>query len=208
MLQGPRLPSAGEHSEIGGCEREQLGRCGKVFGTGAAMQPTEYAVRRHESCARELENIAVFLECALQADSAAGRFGAGAAAAEARGGTENFPPGGALEAHRQIALPRGIRNTHLRDAMPPAETRSFFRSSLDHAGHLQGALFEIRQGLAQLHEGVRVEGSTEMTEPEDHGRAGRPKSGEAARFAGVQAVDELRGRVADLEEPRHGGRCP
>jgi hypothetical protein len=138
------------------------------------MQPDDAATPRHESRARKLQDVAVLLKSSLQADRKSRSLRLSAPAAPLRPGKRDAPPGGALEAHGAITLPRGIRNANGRDAVAPAEPRHFFRSSLHYAAYADALLLEFRQGLAQLRERLRIERSAEMAEPKDQRRPLRP----------------------------------
>jgi len=162
------------------------------------MKPQDFTFASNECCARKLKDITVFLERAFQAKSATCGICAGATLAQARGGQKYSPPGGAFEAHRAVASVFRIRNADLGYAVAPAEPRRLFCGALYHADHAHGAFLEFRQGLAQLHEGVRIKRSTKMAQPEDERGARGPKLREPLRFAGGQIVSELRGRVADF----------
>ena len=163
------------------------------------MEPEDLAVARDQSRARQLQDVAVLLKCAFQADGAACGFGAGAALAEVFGGPEDFQPGGALESHGAVASAGGIRDARMLDAVAAAESRSFLCISLDHAGDADSALIEFGERLAQLHEGVGIEGSTEVAQPEDERGTLGPRIGEAFGFAGSKCVSEIRGGIANFE---------
>ena len=162
------------------------------------MDPENLAIAADEGGPGELKDVAMLLECAFQADTAAGGFGLSPALSQACCWQEDFPPGSALQSHGPVALAGGIRDAYVLHAVPTTESRGLLRSALHNATCPDTALLEFGQRLAQLHEGVRVERSTEVPEPENQGWAVRPRFREPLRFAGGQRVDEFGGRVAKL----------
>ena len=172
------------------------------------MQPNDTAALRHEGCSRKLKNVAVFLESSLEADRKSRGFRFGAATPAGRSWKRNFPPGGALETHGAIAFALRIRNADGRNAVPPAETRHFPGSSLHHAAHADLALVESGESLAQLREGFRIEGSTEMPQPQDERASVGPHLGEAMGLSRRKSVGEFRNGSADRDTGCHMGLEP
>jgi len=169
------------------------------------MQPDDAATLRNECGAGKLKNVAVLLKGSLEADRKSRGFRLSAPAAPLRPGERDAPPGGALEAHGAITLPRGIRNANGRDAVAPTEPRHFFRSSLHYAAYADALRLEFRQGLAQLRERLRIERSAEMAEPEDQRRPVRPQLRKVTRGSGGGCVRKIGDSISYGRRVRHGG---
>ena len=147
------------------------------------MQPKDAAIATDQGGTGELENVAVLLEGAFEADSAARGFGIRAALAEASSGQKDFPPGAALQSHGAIALAGRIRDANLLDAVPATEACGLFRRALHNTAHANPAFRELGERLAQLREGMGIKRSTEMTQPENERRSAGPQIGEMAGFS-------------------------
>ena len=68
---------------------------------------------------------------------------------------------------------------------------------------MDAAVIELRERLAQLREGFRVEGSAKMAEPENERGAIGPELGEAVGVSAGGRVAEIRSWVADVWFGRH-----
>lgn len=175
------------------------------------MEPEDLAAASNQRGAWKLQHVAVLLKSPFEADGVPGRFRCGATTAALRTGKQDAPPVGAFESHGTIALALGIREADGLDALAAAKTRHLRGSSLHHAADANPTLIELRQGLTQLRERFRIEGSAEMPEPEDESRPGSPVLGEAMCLAGGYRVNEIRDRIADgwsLQHLGHGTVSP
>jgi len=167
------------------------------------VQPKDAAITADQGGTGELEDVAVLLEGAFQADAAARGFGIRATLAEASSGQKDFPPGAALQSHGAIALAGRIRDANLLDAVPATEACGLFRRALHNTAHANPAFLELGERLAQLHEGMGIKRSTEMTQPENQRRPRRPEFRKPLGLTGRQRVTELGGGVADFVKLRH-----
>ena len=85
------------------------------------MDPLDAAILTYQRGAGKLQHVAVLLECPSQTDGKSRGFGRGTPPASFGLRKQDAPPVGALETHRTVALPGGIRNANRFDAVAAAE---------------------------------------------------------------------------------------
>jgi len=164
---------------------------GKVAGVLPAVKPQEGPTFGHQRRAGKLEDVAVPLPRTLQLVGTSGRLGLGAATLQVRSGEEQFSQRGPSQAQGTVALLPRIGDAERLDAVPPAETRGFFRRALHHAGQGDAPALEFAPLLAQLREYLAVELSAEVAQPQHQRRPGGPEVGKPLLLAGGCGVDQL-----------------
>ena len=161
------------------------------------MKPKDPAAASDQRRARKLQHVAVFLESSLEADGASGSLRGSPAPAAFGTGKQDAPPVGAFKTHGAIAFALRVRNADGLDAVTSAEARHLRGSPLHNATNTDAAFSELGERLTQLRESFRIEGSTEMTEPEDEHRAFSPQLGERVLLAGCGRKREFGIGIAD-----------
>jgi len=169
------------------------------------VNPQDFSATRDQCGPRQLQHVAVLLERPFNADGTSGRFRCRATTAALGSRKQDPPPIGSFQTHRAVAFALGIRDADGLNPVAPAEARHFDGSSLHHAAHADAAFAEPRECLAQLREGLRIEGSAKMPEPQNQRGTLGPKLGEMMRLAGGTGVGEIRSGVADGWYGRHEG---
>jgi len=161
------------------------------------MKPEDLAAANDQRRARELQHVTVLLEGSLEADGASGCLRGGPAPAAFGSGKQDAPPVGAFETHGPVALELRVRNADGLDTVTAAEARHFRGCPLHHAAYPDATFGELREDLTQLRESFRIEGSTEMPEPEDERRAFCPELGEGVTLAGCCRERKFGSGIAD-----------
>ena len=178
-------------------ERDEFICWGQVAGVGAAVEPEDPTAGGDQRGAWKLEDVAVLLEGAGEADPAARLFGFGPAPAQVAGGEDDLFPGAPPEAHGPVALFGGVGDADLGDTVPSAEAGSLLGGALHNAGQADTTRLELGELLAQLREYLDVELSAEVTQPQDQGRPVGPQIGESPGLALGRGVDKIRRRASD-----------